>query len=76
MQKLHVLSKIGSSFTRSLKSGSISLGCTTPDVILLPSAYYKVSKIRQRNVMGYLVKYGIIDFILLIKLDIHFYITG
>lgn len=65
MQKLHVLSKIGSSFTRSLKSGSISLGCstTTPDVILLPSAYYKVSKIRQRNVMGYLMKYGIIDLI-------------
>lgn len=47
MQKLHVLSQIGSSFTRSLRSGSISLG-HTPDVILLPSAYYKVCIIGQK----------------------------
>ncbi|KAK4748065.1 hypothetical protein SAY87_014651 [Trapa incisa] len=44
---LHVLSEIGSSFTRLLKGGSIPLGRGTPDVILLPSAYYKAQTTKE-----------------------------
>ncbi|XP_031392968.1 sister chromatid cohesion protein PDS5 homolog A-A isoform X4 [Punica granatum] len=44
--KLHILSQIGWSFAMSLNNGSTSFG-RTPDVVLLPSAYYRANNTKE-----------------------------